>query len=112
MLIDTHCHIHESAFYSDSQREAVYQRAIAAHVRMICVGTTKATSQEAIEFAKHHPETWAIIGLHPHDSSEGCDGIHQLLREHLDSSAEHAGAIVGIGEIGLDYHYMNSPRNV
>ena len=103
MFVDTHCHIHESGFYVDD-REAVYQRALDAGVRMICIGTTEKFSAEAIEFVNTHDDTYATVGVHPHDSKEGWEKIGDLL-------AMHPKKLVGIGEIGLDYFYDNSPRD-
>ena len=104
MFVDTHCHIHESGFYKDD-REDVYQRAIEAGVRMICIGTTEKFSEEAIEFTSTHENTWATVGVHPHDTKDGWSQIGELLRENNSK-------IVGIGEVGLDYFYENSPREI
>ncbi len=102
MLIDTHCHIHESGFYKED-REEVYRRAVDADIKMICIGTTEQFSAEAIEFVKTHENTWATVGVHPHDTKDGWAKIGELLREKPRK-------LVGIGEIGLDYFYNNSPR--
>ena len=104
MLTDTHCHIHEAEFY-EADREAVYQHAIDAGVKMLCIGTSEAHSREAIEFVKKHDKTWATIGVHPHDTSDGWAEIKTLLDEA-------PAKLVGIGEIGLDYFYDNSPHDV
>lgn len=104
MLIDTHCHIHDTEFYADD-RSAVYDRARAADVAMICVGTSQQSSREAVNFASKYESTWATVGVHPHDSQHGWDEIGAIL-------AEKPAGIVGIGEIGLDYFYENSPREV
>lgn len=104
MFIDTHCHIHESEFYKDD-REAVYARATSASVKMICIGTSEKFSQQAVEFVKTHGDTWATVGVHPHDAKDGWAKISQIL-------AKKPAKVVGIGEIGLDYFYDNSPRDV
>lgn len=101
-LIDSHCHLHDSEFFP-TQREDVYERAIAAGVGMICVGTDERSSRQAVEFAATHDETWALVGVHPHESRLGWADIEQLL-------AEASPSIVGIGEIGLDYFYAHSSR--
>lgn len=125
MLVDTHCHIHDTEFFSDL-RQGVYERAREEGVVMICVGTSQADSRAAVEFAANHEATFAVIGVHPHDSKEGVTEIERLLREYMpqtgaDTSAERElqaerraspKTIVGIGEIGLDYYYDNSPRQV
>lgn len=104
MMIDTHCHIHESEFYK-GDREAVYTRARAEGVAMVCVGTSEQSSREAVEFTLNHDDTWAVVGVHPHEVKAGWREIENLV------SAKPA-KVVGIGEIGLDYFYDNSPREV
>ena len=101
-VIDTHCHIHDPEFYSDD-REGVYERSIESDVDMVCVGTSEASSAEAIDFAMSHDRVWATVGVHPHDSQHGWSKIADYLATGSD-------AIIGIGEIGLDYFYNNSPR--
>ncbi len=104
MLVDTHCHLHDSEFYPND-REVAYKASIDAGVAMVCVGTNQRSSAEAVEFCATHPLTWPIIGVHPHEASGGWQGIGQLLIDHRES-------IIGIGEIGLDYYYSHSPKSV
>ena len=105
MLIDTHCHIHDHEFFSPELAEEVYGRAIAQDVAMLCVGTSQQDSRRAVEFANSHDKVWAIVGVHPHESKDGVADIGVLLSEGQDK-------IVGIGEIGLDYYYNHSPRDI
>lgn len=103
-LIDTHCHIHESEFYQDN-RERVYKNALAADVWMICASTGVRASKEALEFCATHEQCFPLVGIHPHDAErEDLEAIGALLKEHRKQ-------IYGIGEIGLDYYYMNSSRD-
>lgn len=101
MLIDTHCHIHESGYplvVSD-----VLQRAHSAGVdRMICVGTSEQSSVEAVRFAADHDNVFASVGVHPHDTKDGYAQITELAKK----------GVVAVGEIGLDYYYNHSPRDV
>ncbi len=109
-LIDSHCHLHDTEFYPDG-REEVYARAIEAGVAMFCVGTDERSSREAVEFAESHDDTWAIVGVHPHEAKGGWADIERLLRENCGARAVRGGAsIIGIGEIGLDYFYTHSSR--
>lgn len=108
MFIDTHCHIHDVEFFP-STREEVYNRAIQANTKMICVGTSQSDSENALNFVREKAEVWAIIGVHPHDTHEGVAKIGVLLQQYRSSPS---AKIVGIGEIGLDYYYDNSPRDV
>lgn len=105
-LIDSHCHIHEADFFPDLQdQQAVYQRAIDARVAMLCVATSEHAADEAITFASSHGSAWAVLGVHPHAAKEGCGRVGELLAKKHEK-------VVGIGEIGLDYYYNNSPREM
>lgn len=102
MLIDTHCHIHEP---SEQNISGVITRAHQAGVsRMLCVGTDEQSSRLAVAFANEHPEAYAVIGVHPHNTKEGWTDIARL--------AGSSERIVGVGEIGLDYYYTHSPKEV
>jgi TatD DNase family protein len=102
MLVDTHCHIHESDY--PLPIDATLQHAREAGVQeMICVGTSEKSSSEAILFAKDHEGTYASIGVHPHESKEGYEGISSIVKE---------SKVVAIGEIGLDYFYTHSSKEV
>lgn len=102
MLIDTHCHIHESSYSLDTID--VLERAHQANVdKLICVGTNEKSSKEAIAFAHANDKVFAAIGVHPHESQDGWKEISGLLVSET---------VVAIGEIGLDYFYTHSPRAV
>jgi TatD DNase family protein len=102
MLIDTHCHIHEVDYPLDVNEVLTDARA-AGVAKMICVGTSVDSSERAIAFAQNHDDTFASIGVHPHDTKDGYEAIEAL-----------AGSkrVVAVGEIGLDYFYNHSPRDV
>jgi TatD DNase family protein len=104
MIIDSHCHIHDSHFFPENQ-EAVYSRARQAGTDMIVVATSESDAEAAIAFADSHEGVWAVAGVHPHDTKEGWQRVEALLKQK-------PSALVGIGEIGLDYFYDNSPRDV
>lgn len=100
-LIDTHCHIHEADY--PLTVSTVLQRAQDAGVsKMICVGTSEQSSIDAIEFATRHDGIYAVAGVHPHDTKDGYGRIADLAKQ----------GVVAIGEIGLDYYYNHSPREV
>lgn len=101
-LTDTHCHIHESSYPLDSQE--VLERAHKAGVtRIICVGTNEKSSEEAAAFAQSHEKVYFSIGVHPHDTKDGWERLEALAK---------APKLVAVGEIGLDYFYTHSPREV
>jgi len=102
MLIDTHCHIHES--YELPLDEVLLRASEAGVDEYICVGTSEESSRLAIAFAEEHPEAYAAIGVHPHDTKDGYSAINNL--------AGTSSKIVAVGEVGLDYFYTHSPREV
>ena len=102
MLIDTHCHIHESYELPIGE---VLERAHESEVtQLICVGTNEESSRQAIAFADAHDEAYASIGVHPHDTDGGYAEIATL--------AGTSQKLIAVGEIGLDYFYTNSPKEV
>lgn len=103
MFVDTHCHIHESDY--PLPVEEVLARAKAADVGvLICVGTGETSSGDAINFAEKNSGVYASVGVHPHDAKEGYDKIRIL--------AGSSEKVIAIGEIGLDYFYTNSPKEL
>jgi TatD DNase family protein len=107
-LVDTHCHLDNDQF--DTDREAVIERARAAGVeRMMAIGTGEGPPdlEAAIRLADRYPFIYATVGIHPHDASKATDETFRRLRE----LARHP-KVLAIGEIGLDYHYDFSPRDV
>jgi TatD DNase family protein len=127
---DSHCHVQEDFLReegtgagagggsAEAQRdglEAVLARARDADVaRMVCIGTGPETSRQAVAVARSTaaggpgPRAWASIGLHPHEASAGVDEVATLLASTL---GEGDGAVVAVGECGLDYYYEHSPRD-
>jgi TatD DNase family protein len=107
-LVDTHCHVDSEQF--DSDREAVMERALAAGVeRMMAIGTGDGPPdlEAAIRLADKYPFVYATIGVHPHDASKAEEEAFARLRK-LSLHPK----VLAVGEIGLDYHYDFSPRDV
>lgn len=116
MFVDTHCHIHESTYPLD--RGDVIERAREAGItRMICVGTDEKSSQEAVDFANGYDGIYASIGVHPHETKDGWGKIEALAGQRVAPGGAAptsitAKKLVAVGEIGLDYFYTHSPREV
>lgn len=104
-LIDTHCHIHEDS-YPYTADEVLHRAHEAGVSHMICVGTDEHTSAMAVRYVQDRPDCWASVGLHPHDATNGSEGVEAL--EGLLQKPDNR--IVAIGECGLDYFYNNSPK--
>ena len=108
-LFDSHCHLDENAFGGREGVDAAVERARGAGVaRMIAIGSGYGfeSAERALAVAERHADVWATVGIHPHDASvwtrEG--------QETLDKLAAHP-RVVAFGEMGLDFHYDNSPRD-
>jgi TatD DNase family protein len=107
-LVDSHVHLDDPKF--DADREAVIERALAAGVeRMMAIGTGTGPPdlETAIRQAERYPFIFATVGVHPHDASKATPETFARLRQ----LAAHP-KVLAIGEIGLDYHYDFSPRDV
>ena len=107
-LIDSHCHLDEKQF--DADREAVIDRALAAGVElMLAVGTGDGPPdyEAGIRLAEKYDCIVASVGVHPHSASQAGENTSLRLRELLKHPK-----VVALGEIGLDYHYDFSPRDV
>ena len=82
---------------------------------MIVVGTSEKSSADAVKFAELHEGTFATVGVHPHDTKDGYDKIENLLAVGKPTYSHTPIAdnkIVAVGEIGLDYFYEHSSRDV
>lgn len=107
-LVDTHCHL--DAHYFKEGPDAVIARANEAGVErfvVIGVGRDLEPAREAVALAKRRPDVRATAGVHPHDASMLDDAARDELAR-LVAEPE----VVAVGEIGLDYHYMRSPKDV
>ena len=102
-IIDTHCHLNDEALYKDLDN--VISRAQQAGVeKMIVIGWDKASSELAIKLAEQYDFIYAVIGFHPENIFDVSD---KELYEVLNLSKHPK--VVGIGEIGLDYHWTKDP---
>lgn len=106
MLVDTHVHLNAKQFMEDC--EAVIERAYDAGVsRMIVVGFDEETIKLAIEIAETYEPIYAAVGWHPVDA---IDFEEQHLK-WLEELSNHP-KVVALGEMGLDYHWDTSPKDV
>ena len=103
---DTHAHLNDPAFYQDLPQ--IIENAKKNNVKAIVVcGYDLKSSEHAIELSKKYPCIYATVGIHPHDAKTWDDNTQQELIR-----LSQIKKVVAIGEIGLDYHYDNSPRDI
>ncbi|MFN2453852.1 MAG: TatD family hydrolase [Pyrinomonadaceae bacterium] len=109
-FVDSHAHIGGEEF--DADRAEIVARARDAGVRAIlnvCSGAPASGAFErAIETAEKYADVYAAIGVHPHDASLFNESVADQIRGLVNQSSR----VVAFGEIGLDYHYDHSPREV
>jgi TatD DNase family protein len=111
IFVDSHCHIDGKDF--DADREEVVRRAVEAGVgAMMVVGTGEASDFEnferAVRVAESYENIFAAVGVHPHDAKTFDDEAERRLK----ALAKSSGKVVAWGEIGLDFYYDHSPREI
>ncbi|TDM12334.1 TatD family hydrolase [Macrococcus bovicus] len=106
MLIDTHVHLNANQYDEDLQ--PVIDRALEAGVdRMIVVGFDEKTITRTMELIEQYDFIYGVIGWHPVDAIDFTEDNYNWIKE----LATH-DKIVAIGEMGLDYHWDKSPKDV
>ena len=98
MYIDTHCHLSIEDY--DDIDKVIEENRKAGIDKIIISGCTRDTIIESLELISKYPDVYATIGYHPSEVSITTDDDLLLLEEQIKNKK-----VVGIGEIGLDYHY-------
>jgi TatD DNase family protein len=102
---DSHCHVSST---EPAEADSVLERAREQGVRGFMVPATHlADAPNAIAVASRHLDVWAAVGFHPHEAKK-CDEAAFANIERLAQNKK----VVAIGEVGLDFHYDHSPRDV
>lgn len=105
MLIDTHCHLNDEQL--ENYTKDIIERAKEHNVKkLVCVGASLSSSVKAVEIANEYDNVFAVIGVHPDDANTCNDDILDKLRE----LAKNNKKVVAIGEIGLDYHFVQDNK--
>jgi TatD DNase family protein len=106
MFIDAHAHLFYPNF--NGEIDEIIKRAKEAGVDYILVpGTDLASSVQAIELSKKYDMVYAAVGIHPHDTKEWNDSLIDKIEQLANNEK-----VVAIGEIGLDYYYDFSPKDI
>jgi len=114
MLIDSHAHLDSPRYAED--REALLHRAWEAGVRTVLsigIGEGPETMHQALEISREFkdqpeiPKIFASAGIHPHEASLADEAAYAKLDDLLQQPE-----VIACGEIGLDYYYDNSPRDI
>jgi TatD DNase family protein len=106
--VDTHCHLDGGRF--DSDPHATVERALMSGVGlMVSIGTGDGPPdlEAGVRMADRYESVYASVGVHPHDASKANEETWSALRD----LARHP-KVVKLGEMGLDYYYDHSPRDI
>lgn len=109
---DTHTHLTDEAFDSDGS-DCLLRAAEAGIGSLNLIGWDWESSAHIVDWVRAHScesqaELYAVVGVHPHSAEEWTEDIRASLGRLLDEAS--LNRIVAVGEIGLDYHYENAPR--
>jgi TatD DNase family protein len=113
-MIDSHAHLDSPRY--DEDRDALLERAFAAGVRQILsigIGEGPDTMHRALEISREYadrpavPKIWASAGVHPHEARLADNSAYAKLDSLLQEPE-----VLACGEIGLDYYYDHSPRDI
>ena len=108
MFVDSHAHLDSSDFQSDLSE--VLERAAAVGVGRIltigCIGEKPSAVSRVIELVEKHEPLFAALGVHPHDARFFSVDLGEEILKWMTHPK-----VLGWGEIGLDYHYDQSPRD-
>ncbi len=105
-MIDTHCHLEMDAF--DGDRDDVIKRARETGLEaIITIGSDFESNRDGVALAEKYDFIFAAVGMHPHDAKDLTESAFNQLKIWADNRK-----VVAFGEIGLDYHYDYSPREI
>ena len=106
MLIDSHAHLDDDRFKGDT--EDIIANFENDNLELVInIGADLRSSKNSVELARKHENIYATVGVHPHSAKEMDDDMLDELRKLAGDEK-----VLAIGEIGLDYHYDNSPRDL
>lgn len=105
-IFDSHTHLNDTP-YAGREAEFVQQAADLDVKKMAIVGSDTNLNAGAMRLAAEFPNLYAIVGWHPESSKDYTEAAEKLLIEQLADSKT-----VALGEIGLDYHWDSSPREI
>ena len=105
-IIDTHTHIYDKQFIGDFDR--VMEDIEEKMEGIVSIGFDLESSLKSLSLAHKYPFVYAVVGVHPVDIKKYDENVEKELKR-LALTEEK---VVAIGEIGLDYHWMEDPKDV
>lgn len=105
IYVDSHAHLDDEAF--DEDRDEVIKDILSGGNYFFNIASDLKTSYSSYELSQKYDHVYAVVGVHPHEAKDYTEQTKKELIELLKKDK-----VVAIGEIGLDYHYDFSPRDV
>ncbi|MGO3196193.1 TatD family hydrolase [Vagococcus salmoninarum] len=106
MIFDTHTHLNVEQFKDDLVETMARSRELGV-TEMAVVGFDTPTIEKSLELSQTYPEIYSIIGWHPTEAGSYSKAIEDKLQSQLTEPK-----VVALGEIGLDYYWMNDPKEI
>ena len=107
MLFDTHAHMDDAAF--DMDREQLLSSLPGQGIGLLMnPGCSLASSRNAVKLAREYDYIYAAVGSHP----DAADEVNEAVLEEYRTLVAQNPKVRAIGEIGLDYHYEDIPREI
>lgn len=106
MLIDSHAHLDDTRF--DKDRDELIKSLKDVGVDLVInPGADLQSSIKSVSLSEQYDNIYAAVGIHPHSAKEMDESTLEVLKSFTNREK-----VVAIGEIGLDYYYDNSPRDI
>lgn len=105
-IFDTHTHLNVENFAGKEAEEIAAARELGV-TRMNIVGFDEPTIKRSLELSRQFPELYSTIGWHPTEAGSYTQEVEDMIVSHL-----HDPKVIALGEIGLDYHWMEDPKDV
>ena len=102
-LVDTHAHIYDKQFKPDF--DEIIDRISKELEFIVSIGYDLESSEKSVDLAEKYPFIYGVVGVHPTDIKKYSDTVERKLEELARNEK-----VVAIGEIGLDYHWMEDPK--
>ena len=104
-LVDTHAHIYDKQFKPDF--DEIIDRISKELEFIVSIGYDLESSEKSVNLAEKYPFIYGVVGVHPTDIKKYNDAVERKLEELAGNEK-----VVAIGEIGLDYHWMEDPKEI
>lgn len=103
-MIDSHCHLE---MFGEEVSEVIKRASEAGITKIITIASDIESLDKVIEIANQYPMVYATVGIHPHDAKDW----NRDIKSRIFELSRHP-KVIAIGEVGLDYHYNNSPKEI